>query len=98
MYHLEDIHTVFRFDGQDHPETHDQELLDICELVLNHIFESNCYNDVDELDLSGLSCRVDCDEDTMAILSLEDGLPVFPPEKLSTWREIFKQRHRISRG
>ena len=91
MYHLKDIHTVFCFDHEEHPWTQDRELLDISELTLNHILDSNCYNDVDELDLSRLTYRIDCDEDTLTILSAEDGLPVFPPERLSLWRGILTE-------
>ena len=58
--------------------------------ALNHIIESNCYNDVVELDLTSLTLLIDSGQDTITLVETDTMLPLYPPEKSSTWTKILQ--------
>ena len=65
MVLLKEIKTDFRCSDDPCSPEDKAALLDLSETVFNHIIESNCYNDVEELDLTSLTLLIDSGQDPL---------------------------------
>lgn len=90
MFLLKEIKTDFRCSDELCSPEDKAALLDLSETVFNHIIESNCYNDVEELDLTSLTLLIDSGQDTITLVETDTMLPLYPPEKISIWKKILQ--------
>lgn len=90
MVALKDISTVFSTDDIILNKKEKDDLLRLSETVLNHIIETNCYNDLDELDLSVLTLLIEPGRDSISLIEKDSQLPLYPPEKISIWKKLLQ--------